>query len=361
MPNITSFDILDSEIQKVSGRPTVLEALWDGDTQGWFLILNLYTETGKFIWKKETSQQLGIVRFGGDIRLFNGEIPPWPEAELAKECGQKATEKYGLTFYFPSDTEPDHNCPSWTERHLAINCVDCGKSIIPTDSPYRPKDICYHCHLNREKNERIKRNEFYKDGIYGTYQINGSPEFHQDFSIPHYLLKFENIKDTDTEVNIIEFNSEKLLSLKDELYSDIKSRLTNFKQSDLQGNRRKFGYFKLVTFEDKEYELDCHFNDSHRTLNSLIWRYETFEQAVLQNWTYYLHIVKGITIRDDRFLRFINFVSKGSADIGSISKRYRTILTETEIFETLKKLERLGCIDKENGVLEITDRGQAIL
>lgn len=36
MPNITSFEILDSEIQKVSGRPTVLEALWDGDTQGWF-------------------------------------------------------------------------------------------------------------------------------------------------------------------------------------------------------------------------------------------------------------------------------------------------------------------------------------
>src|SRR4051812_16442524 len=93
MPNITSFDTLDSEIQKVSGRPVVLEALWDGDTQGWFLILNLYTETGKFVWKKEKSLQLGIVSFGGDERLFSGDVPSWPEAELAKEWGKKAAEK----------------------------------------------------------------------------------------------------------------------------------------------------------------------------------------------------------------------------------------------------------------------------
>lgn len=70
MTYITSFDILDSEIRKASGRPTVLEALWDGDTQGWFLILNLYTVSGKYFWKKVTKKNLGIVRFGGDIRLL---------------------------------------------------------------------------------------------------------------------------------------------------------------------------------------------------------------------------------------------------------------------------------------------------
>lgn len=75
MPIITSFDVLDSEIKKVAGRPTVLEALWDGDTQGWFLVLNLYSETGKLIWKNEKVQQLGIVSFGGDIRLFTGQVP----------------------------------------------------------------------------------------------------------------------------------------------------------------------------------------------------------------------------------------------------------------------------------------------
>lgn len=43
MSYITSFDNLDAEIQKCK-RPLVLEALWDGDTQGWFLIINFYLE-----------------------------------------------------------------------------------------------------------------------------------------------------------------------------------------------------------------------------------------------------------------------------------------------------------------------------
>ncbi|RZJ54058.1 MAG: hypothetical protein EOO44_06380 [Flavobacterium sp.] len=323
--------------------------------------MNLYTETGKFIWKKETIQHLGVVSFGGDIRLFNGEVPSWPEAELAKEWGQKVSEKYGLTFYFPSHTEPDNDCPSWPQRHLAINCEDCGKSIIPTDSPYLPKEICYHCHLNREQNVRIKLNEFYKDGVYGIYQINGNTTNLRDFSIPLYLHELVKLENVNKENGIIKFDTEKLLSIKNQLYQEIKSNLTNYKKSDLQGDRRKFGSFEIVAFDGIEYEFESQFNENHRTLSSLIYRYSSFEQAAAQNWTYYLHIVKGVTNRDDSFLRFINFVSKGSTNLNDINNRYKNILTETEIFATLKKLEGLGCIDIENHIFKITERGQAIL
>jgi hypothetical protein len=154
MPYIASFDDLDREIQKHKGKPLVLEALWDGDTEGWFLILNLYTETGKLFWRNQHLKHLGIVSFGGDIRLFNGQVPDWPEAELTKKWAQLAVEKYGLIFYFPSDGEPESDCPSWSQRHLAIQCADCGKLIIPTNSPYLPKDICYNCHLRREFNNK---------------------------------------------------------------------------------------------------------------------------------------------------------------------------------------------------------------
>lgn len=79
-------------------------------------------------------------------KTFSGEGPSWPEAELTKEWGKKVANKYGLTFYFPSDTEPDDDCPDWTQKHLAVNCAECNKLIIPTDSNYLPKDICYNCH-----------------------------------------------------------------------------------------------------------------------------------------------------------------------------------------------------------------------
>jgi hypothetical protein len=151
---INSFFELVQRIKAVNGVPQVLEALWDGDTQGWFLRLTLYHRRRTW-WFKEIIEQhlskayLGVISAGGDIRLFQGTVPPWPEATLAKELGRLAVEKYDLEFYFPSE-EPDDDCPAWDQQHLAIACADCRKLIISTDSPYLPKDICYSCHLKRE-------------------------------------------------------------------------------------------------------------------------------------------------------------------------------------------------------------------
>ena len=154
MPNITSFENFEVEIKKLGSKPKVLEALWDGDTTGWFLLLHVYTHPSWF-FKPEKRHFIGVITLGGDIRLFNNEVPSWPEAELAKEIGAQAKAKYNLRFYMPSE-EPDNDCPSWTDRHKGINCADCTKLIIPSTSPYLPKGICYSCHLKREFSEKRK-------------------------------------------------------------------------------------------------------------------------------------------------------------------------------------------------------------
>jgi hypothetical protein len=148
MINIITFEILDDEIKKIGGKPIVLEALWDGDTQGWFLRLYIYIETGYLLSKKVTRHSLGYISLGTDFRLFSGG--EWTEAFLAKEFGQKTIAKYNLEFYFPSSEHPDEDCPEWRYRHISIKCADCRKLIIPTDSPYLPKEICYSCHLKRK-------------------------------------------------------------------------------------------------------------------------------------------------------------------------------------------------------------------
>lgn len=156
--NINSFSALDEKIEALNGIPQVLEALWDGDTDGWHLYLTLYYKQRTW-WFRQPFQQnlskatLGIISLGGDIWLFNGAVPPWPKAELAKELGKMAREKYGLTFFMPSE-EPDDDCPAWDQQHRAIACGVCGKLIIPTDSPYLPKGICYGCHLRQEATQR---------------------------------------------------------------------------------------------------------------------------------------------------------------------------------------------------------------
>ncbi|SEN38855.1 hypothetical protein SAMN04488505_11033 [Chitinophaga rupis] len=356
MPYITSFETLEQEIEKVPGKPVVLEALWDGDTNGWFLYIDLYTETGRFFWKKTTAVHLGIISMGGDIRLFNGQVPAWPEAVLAKAIGEKAAEKYGLTFYFPSDKEPDDNCPSWTQRHLAINCADCNKLILPTNSPYLPKEICHHCHLEREWNEKIKLNKPYKDGIYGTYRTKDNPDECRDHTIVDYLKTLKAL-----DAAIIIFTHDELIAIKDNVYNEIKQLIANYKPSDLQGESRKFGAFKTLSFEDRDYEIEMKFGHAHWELYSQVYRYRTLEEAVLNGWTYYLHIVKGITDRDDAFLRFVYAVCNGETSIQAINDRYRNILTAAEVLATLENLATLNCINILNQTIHITERGKNIL
>ncbi len=185
MPYINSYESFQAAIAPLKGKPTVLEALWDGDTEGWYLCLFLYTTSGW--WPKSTQRHfLGIIQLGGDIRLFNEQVPPWPEATLAQAIGEKATGQYGLQFYFPSQ-EPDDDSPCWTDRLLAVACEDCQKLIIPTTSPYLPKEVCYRCHLKRKQNEEISQDQPCPEGVNLFLHQKGNYE-HLGYSVRRSII-----------------------------------------------------------------------------------------------------------------------------------------------------------------------------
>jgi hypothetical protein len=362
MAYITSFEILDERIQATGGLPTVLEALWDGDTEGWFLVLNLYAKTGGVFWGSQQKHHLGIAKYNEDQKIFNGGVPLWPEAVLAKEWGQRAVEKYGLTFYFPSDKEPDDDCPAWTEKHYGFPCVDCGKLIRLRDSKYVPQDVCHSCNLQRELNERIKQNQFYKNAVFGTYVSGSSNKEIRDHSLVHYLEPMAIRKGgVSGDAGFIMFSNDELVELKDKLYTEIKTALAHYQPSNLPEAKKRLGSFELVHFEGQDYELEVRFNSTHRDLNTLLSRYNSFEQAVNEGWTYYLQIIKGITHRDDAFLRFINYIAKGSSSMKALNEQFANLLTEGEVLTVIKKLERLECLEVEGDVVRITIIGQGVL
>lgn len=149
-----SYEQAIEKIERLNQKPIVVEIHWDGDTQGWFIMMFVITETGFWIFKKRHLHHLGNISGGdGDIRLFNGQVPPWPEAKNAQNIAKQLKDKFDLEIYFPSPNEPDDDCPRWWEQDKAINCADCNKLIIPTTSQYLPKDVCYNCHLKRERKE----------------------------------------------------------------------------------------------------------------------------------------------------------------------------------------------------------------
>ncbi len=365
MPNITTFEILDSEIKKVGGKPTVLEALWDGDTEGWFLCLFLYSETGYFFNKKTSRHSLGHITLGGDIRVFSGG--QWTEAFLAKEFGKKAIEKYNLKFYFPSDEQPDDDCPKWIDKHLAIKCADCNKLIIPTDSPYLPKDICYNCHLNREQNERIITEQLYDDGVtmYLTkndkYENVGYCSNFKDFTIAPFINDTVQKQLNGKAISVITLDKSDILKLNDTLENLLNQKFDKYVKPVIEDRMKRFVKTHKVNYKGVEYELADRFNNDHNEISNLIYSLETNKKAIEKNYDYKIYFKKGITHRDDSVLRFINYISEGATDIKSINEHYKKILSEIEVLKTIEKLETIGCLEIKESIVTITQIGKNVV
>ena len=90
-----------------------VEAIWDGDTHGWFVLLVAIVDRPGRFHDRFDEMPLALIRRGGDIRLFNGRVPPWPEAQEATEQGRAVADHFGVPFHFTSPEKPDVDLPRW--------------------------------------------------------------------------------------------------------------------------------------------------------------------------------------------------------------------------------------------------------
>lgn len=365
MSNITTFEILDNEIKKFGGKPIVLEALWGGDTQGWHLLLYVYISSGFLFSKKETRHYLGEVTISEGMEYFTGNR--YTVSVLAKKFGEKAIEKYNLTFYFPSEIDADEDCPSWADRHLGINCADCNKLIIPTDSPYLPKDICYNCHLRREQKDKVKQEESHDDGVTmylvknGEYENIGYCTFFKDFTIAPFIKKKVQYQFKPLSINIITLQKPDIEELNKNLKKALNQELKKYKKPVIHEQFRAFAQIIKKEYNGIEYELSARFDKNHEKIYQLLHSLETNQKALNENSVYEIYFKKGITYRDDTILRYINYIGKGESDIKSIITHYKTTLTESEVLTTIKKLEQMDCLTIDYETILITQTGRNIV
>lgn len=133
-------------------RPEAVQALWDGDTTGWMVYIDaVFPHDGSY-----HTLNIAVLRGdGGDMRLFNGEVPPWPEARVASAAGLLIERELKIPFFFPSPDEPEDECPNWWERHSGKRCQSCDKMLL--QKPATPwRGHCYQCHLRNEYSSRKK-------------------------------------------------------------------------------------------------------------------------------------------------------------------------------------------------------------
>ncbi|MFE7332317.1 hypothetical protein ACFU8W_47195 [Streptomyces sp. NPDC057565] len=96
---------LVEKVEALPGRTVAIEALWDGDTDGWYVDLIALTDD------PATEHRLAMIRHGSDMRLFNGTVPPWPEAQEAETIGRPLAEQFAVPFHFASPDQPDFDAP----------------------------------------------------------------------------------------------------------------------------------------------------------------------------------------------------------------------------------------------------------
>ncbi|NYV73284.1 hypothetical protein [Streptomyces sp. UH6] len=98
---------LVEEVEALPGRTVAIEALWDGDTDGWCVDLVALTDD------PATEHRLAVIRHGSDMRLINGTVPPWPEAQEAERVGRALAERFAVPFHFAGPGQPGLDAPRW--------------------------------------------------------------------------------------------------------------------------------------------------------------------------------------------------------------------------------------------------------
>lgn len=98
---------LTALIGELPGRLAAIEAMWDGDTDGWFVLLVAVLDA------PQGEVELAMIRYGSDLRIFNGQVPPWPESQEAVRTGTALARRFSVPFHFASPDEPDDGAPRW--------------------------------------------------------------------------------------------------------------------------------------------------------------------------------------------------------------------------------------------------------
>ena len=111
---------LIERVEQLEHPVAAIEATWDGDTQGWFVRLWAILATATLTGPRYEEVSVGFYsRRAGDMRLFDGQVPPWPEAQDAVDDGEALAARFGVPFYFVGRDRPDLDYPRWWEGEAA--------------------------------------------------------------------------------------------------------------------------------------------------------------------------------------------------------------------------------------------------
>jgi hypothetical protein len=124
------------KVEPVRDQIRVIEAGWDGDSDGWGVWMSAVTEREEVFlaWLRHPA---------GDMRVFNGDFTK-PEAEMADRVGTQVAQALGVPFWFPARAKPDDDAVRYRDRHQAVACTVCALPLAP-DTKASARQRCFGC------------------------------------------------------------------------------------------------------------------------------------------------------------------------------------------------------------------------
>ncbi len=370
----TSFTFEDArrKIRTLGGRPIAVEIQWDGDTQGWFIMMFVVIRSGWIGFYRTEVFHLGNISKGGDFRIFTGKVPPYPEAELAMEIAQQLQEEYDLEIFFPSPMRADNDCPRWMEKDKAIACRDCGKLIMAKHRPKEFSDVCYHCQLEREQIAALVKNEL----KYGTLRLllinqNGSLKlrWHHGFNgketsapIPFsFLQQYLHTEASEKRVFLIFMEGVKLQELHAAIEQELKQLLSAYKMPKLSKAAFRMAIIEKISYEGVEYELLDRFSDQHSKISGYFHSLDTIKEAIEEKIPYVLSVNYGLYQQEDSFLRFIHYAEENQRNLPALQKHYQRIIPLADIQATLASLQKIDCLEMDGDQIKLKQMGEMLV
>jgi hypothetical protein len=349
-------------VQKITRwklRPSAFQALWDGDTQGWWLRLDVVHRVAG----RHTDRALASLRFGGDFRLFSGEVPPWPEAEVGAKLGHALAGHYGVPFFFPSPEGPEDECPNWWEQDRAAPCEDCGKRILPTHSPYRPKVVCRRCQRKREADQALREDAPSSPGSVSIrigqgdrFELLyvGSPEgaVITRFAL-HDLGRDAEARDTGQII----LEGDDLGPVEAHIDAGIKALLLDFKPDTTWTPPPES--VRTATYEGRTLELEIVFDTKAREICLLIASLGNVRRAMKEHLRIWLVFRRGMTSRGAHVLRTLKR-HDAMATVEQIVKEFQNVVDEESVRATLQQLEQLGHVRRSGEEVHLTLLGKYV-
>ncbi|WP_375559489.1 hypothetical protein ACE193_17365 [Bernardetia sp. OM2101] len=358
---------------KKTGVPVAIQALWDGDTQGWCIYMEVIIDT-KNRFSKYSIFHLCTMRFASDLRIFNGQPTPWEETIVAKKIGNLISKKYNIPFWFPASEAPDDDCPSWLQRDKGIHCADCNKLIIPTDSSYLPKDICYSCHLRREAKKNFSNDISTNDELtiytikydldkndFNSYQgwmmMQGKGDI---YAMIDTILDEKNIKIEEIEsYSFFEKDLKKLITLYEKQIENYFEKYYEDLREDFEDDDEE-EFIKFV-HNGKAYFIHHFFDhdvisdtDTIKSLQSIIDENQYLYLFFSRNKTKQLDTIMGFMKgeKNTTLQKITDYYSKAE------NEKYRTTLSKEQINKNIQRLiERDYISIDENEVTSLTFKG----